>query len=108
MLRYVTMEPVSQFERGITPRFNAHTLNIDTKVEYKLEFKLVFSWVNYTCYAFHINCIFNIRNCHEDDFQTENYFLIQLTCYVTTESSWEYLGLLHTNGFSDNEYDISD
>lgn len=68
----------------------------------------MFSQVNYICYAIHINYIFNISNCHEDDFQTENYLLIQLTCYVNIKSSWEYLGLLHANGFSDNKYDTFD
>lgn len=96
----------SQFELPGTSRFNAFTLNMDTEVEYKLEVKLPFSWVNYTPYAFRINCIFNISNCHEDDFQIDNYLLIQLTCYVNNKSTWEYLGLLQGNGFSEEKYDV--
>lgn len=96
---------VSQFELAGTSRFNTFTLNIDTEVEYNLEFKLLFSWVNYIPYAFHINCIFNI-SC-KDDFQIENYLLIQLTCYINNKSTWEYLGLLHGNGFSEEKYDIA-
>lgn len=78
---------VSQFELASTSRFSTFTLNIDTEIENKLEFKLLFSCVNYTPYAFHVNCIFNISNCHEDDFQIENYLLIQLICYVNNKST---------------------
>ena len=107
MLHCLIMGQVSQFEPASTSTFNIFTLNIDTDVEYKLEFKLLFSWVNYTPYRFNINCIFLISNCHEDDMQIENYLLIQLSCYVNTRSTWKYLGLLHGNGFSEEKYDIS-
>lgn len=107
MLPQVMIGQVPRFEPVSTARLNIFALNINTEVDYQPEFKLVFSWVNYPPCAFHINCVFNISNCHEDDFQIENYLLIQLTCYVNNKSTWEYLGLLHVNGFSEEKYDTS-